>query len=424
MSRIRGLTGARTWNPTRGQVRQSGAGNRFTLGDMWSLCNPPVPPKSLLTVETDLGGGAIYNESVVIPLRHRNLTVGHNPTSRDAQLCFSETEMATTRRRVSEFLHGPHGRKPPLSADVGESSGVPAVFEKETRDGTRYVFSQAHAEYRDRFLRVFPDLHALAEACAIVAGCAHHDTEREHWLRKLFGLDKRSLAEASEAVAAQHDAAQRVAQQREEDAANAHAVATVVESADQAASSSPALVAALQPPVESADWEADDVSVLDDDGAASPGSSSGGGDRAPVEAQYAAVYEAFAAYCRDEAPGVPAPDLSTVHIVSDTAARVRRRELVLTLAAERYHELPSVAAADGGSPTTAPMGGTRALTPVDTAHLQWLDNKLRTEKLHGAAVGEAVELSVGLQRRKGAGLAMAPPAASVHDRLSSPSTPN
>ena len=406
----------RQWNPMGGQVRPPRTGAVIPLSDMLAMVNPPVPPESLLQSCTDWGGnGAEFVQQKIVPARYRTRATGtRNPHHADNYLCFSETEMTRARKHIANFIHGDRPR-PPRSADPaeGDGGGAPPVFESETAQGTRLVFSAAHAAFADRFLRVFPGHEALAEAAAVVAGCGDDGASRERWLRRFFRLDRRTVAEAAERVAAGTSVGSEPEATPTTDASDEGTTAITVRPTSTVVRKSE-----LPPPPPShADWEVDNDAPLDldDDGGATVPSAAAAG----VEAQYAAVYDSFAAFCHDAPHAARTlPGFGPGSSLAVAATMARRRELLLLLATGDWHLLPAAAPpADRGAAT--PL--VSRLAAETRADLAALDAELRTRRLHVGAVRSAVAEAADLSRRKQPGITIAPPSVSPHDRITDPS---
>ena len=404
MTRIRSVGGAKRWSPMSGKV--TSAAPQATSMDRYTLVHCIASARRTVQAEFDVGSGLdIVHHGETVGPRHSQKAVGGDGVSK---LCYSETEMKMTRQRLAdEIRHNKTKREsdPPM--------------ERMTEHGTQYIFDDQRSQYRERFLRAFPGLDALAEACACLYGCDNtiravaSVSDRENWYRKLgLGVDHQSLRDTSERLVAQLASAEG-AQKRVHDneiVSLSEINKELVELGGVAGLSETELelLGTVEAPTATSDWEAS----LDE---ADSNLTTSVNDSSAVEPQYAVIHDAFEKYSRGKPIASLMPtDLTHIHEAQELSKKVRWRELLECLVREEFHLLRrNTDVIEKGA------NGSSDQKETDLVVMKDLDDILRTKKLFEATPFRATAVAPHLvARASSATMENLQRDASAHDRLS------
>lgn len=463
LSLIRAVGGAKRWSPMQGKVASSS--RQATSLDRYTIVHGVSSARRSVTAEFDVGPG--------IDLRHNGETASPRSSQKAvggdgiSKYCYSETEMNMTRRRIAKEV---------FRNDTKKGASDPPL-ERMTEHGKQYMFDEGRSQFRERFIRTFPGLDALAEAVACLYGCDNSVirsptsstssavadgkkegnekgggglTDREHWYRKLgLGVDHESLRETSERVVAQlaaAEAAQRslsgqpsssgLSDDVDDESTSLSAIESELAELGGVSGLSESeleLLGAVEASTATSDW---DSINMDDSSSSSISSSSSSSSVAAtqsaeasstvgeaseepgvtvVESQYAAIYDAFQRYNSGQPLANLIPtDLTHIHEAQELSTRVRWRQLLELLVKEEFH-LVSRPNHNNNNDTDGDSSSGKS----DMTVMGEMDGILRTKKLFDATAMKATAVAPHLvERATSSTMENMRRDVSAHDRLS------
>jgi hypothetical protein len=359
-------------------LRGFGGASMLSGAEMIGLAHRTFPPADTVEAEFDLGHAIYINRHYVRPTER---TSGR---SRDVPLAYSDIELKKAKETLANEMQEKE-RKKVIDSDSNPSVELQRHETTESFPGAttgvspttlRYLFDKNRMAYIDRFMRKLKPLmsdennhlNALLEVCAILYGCDSKHVQ-EAWLKQFLRLDRRSLNEESEKLSGLLSTATKVLEDKALWSREAVGflrpdgkVELAAEADGQAKQKSAGaamldqLKAAAKPQSYNAMLNEDDEDFVEDAAPTPASSSSGVGEleALPVKvreslpkpddfAEYAPLYESYAAFLRGDAARVNLR-LGTQNLgaFAKAAERQRWRKLVDRLVSEAYDTLSEI----------------------------------------------------------------------------------